>query len=78
MRTLVVSRCDSRLDFTVGKSTPFAPTDLRTNDTTGSHGAVRISAPGSEIISRPVKVVLLRRLHLDRPIFGLVMGRAED
>jgi hypothetical protein len=78
MRTPVVSRGDSRFDFTVGKSTPFAPTDLRTNATTGTHGAVRISAPGSEIMSEPVKVVLLRRLHLDRPFFGLVMGRAED
>jgi hypothetical protein len=41
-------------------------------------GIVKISAPGPLIMSGAVKVVLLCRLHLDSPFFGLVMGRVED
>lgn len=74
MRTPVILPVDFRLNFTIGKST--APTEGPTNDTMDSHD--EISAPDPSIVFGSVKVVLLRRLHLDRPFFGLVMGRAKD
>jgi hypothetical protein len=78
MRTPAISPGDFRSNFMVEKSTQTTVTGRPTADRIGSHDATSISAPGPSIVFGSVKVVLLRRLHLDRPFFRLVMGRAED
>ena len=78
MRSLGASPRAARSGLMVVKETHCAATDWWATVRIITHDATSISAPGPSIVFGSIKVVLLRRLHLDRPFFRLVMGRAED